>query len=55
MPSGKICSDCEFFIGEMFRSIGPFTGYCDNEKSPYYRKDVANDSPACEDFKEASE
>lgn len=55
MVEKKLCRDCKFFVGEMFRAIGPGTGYCDNEKSPFYRKDTHGDSEVCDDFEENKE
>ena len=47
----KKCEECKFFVGEMLRSIGPNTGYCDNKNSPHYRKKMEGENKACEDFK----
>jgi hypothetical protein len=49
-PEKKSCQECKFFVGEMLRSIGPATGYCDNETSPYYRKNTYSETEACDDF-----
>jgi hypothetical protein len=52
MSETKKCESCKFFVGEMFRSINPELGYCDNPDSPYHKKKVERSNPVCENFSE---
>ena len=50
MSEKKKCEECKYFLGELFRSVNPNIGYCDNKKSPYYKKEVERNRESCEDF-----
>jgi hypothetical protein len=52
MSKPKSCEECKFFIGEVFRSINPNLGYCDNKNSLHYRKNVDGSNTACESYEE---